>query len=259
MRFCARFSTQVHRESVESSSWNKREPATVRYTLRCLLVEGAELPVFRNITGAKAKLRVIVSIGSHKIRFASLTNKDGVLRWGPPGGGVQQEIEDIELPADLKQLPDVIIHLCRVKELDSAGDDVDGTSVCFARVPAAKLFMEKMKGPVYWQNLKEDRCRRGSRHALPKESFPGSLLLKLGFDRVEKAKSFAGKWDSGLLVERPMVGWHVRVYVYQARQLPASDADGALDPYLKLRFCGQSKQTNAKKKTTSPQWYESIR
>lgn len=50
----------------------------------------------------------------------------------------------------------------------------------------------------------------------------------------------------------------LRVYVYQARHLPAADDDGLLNPYVKVRFKGSKEKTKARGATTNPLFYETL-
>lgn len=76
------------------------------------------------------------------------------------------------------------------------------------------------QGPVQWQVLREDRSRRGTRHALRKDSFPGSLLIRLGLGRAERAVQTAGAgdtWAPSTAMPPPadLRPHHIRVYIYQ--------------------------------------------
>ena len=50
----------------------------------------------------------------------------------------------------------------------------------------------------------------------------------------------------------------MRVHIYQARNLPAFDESGVLDPYVKVRFNGLKGKSKTKTGTCDPCWFESI-
>ena len=89
------------------------------------------------------------------------------------------------------------------------------------------------------------------------EKNPGALLIRLGFGLNDDSRMV--KWDDidGRKLQdlRP---YCLRVRVYQGRNLPASDANGLLDPYVKARFCGHKKKTRVQSETTSPMFYETL-
>lgn len=48
-----------------------------------------------------------------------------------------------------------------------------------------------------------------------------------------------------------------QIHVYQARNLPAADASGSIDPYVVVKFMGHEAKTTVKKQTKNPSWYVS--
>ena len=50
----------------------------------------------------------------------------------------------------------------------------------------------------------------------------------------------------------------IRVFIYQARDLLASDETGLLDPYVKVRFCGKKEKTRVHAMTMAPLFYETL-
>ena len=60
--------------------------------------------------------------------------------------------------------------------------------------------------------------------------------------------------------------YELRVHVFQARNLPAKNADGLLDPYVKVSVAGTSAigmtdgepRTTLKHRTHDPLWYETL-
>lgn len=44
----------------------------------------------------------------------------------------------------------------------------------------------------------------------------------------------------------------LRVYLYQAKNLPSVDDNGMIDPYVKVRFAGQKKKSQIRNSTQNP-------
>jgi hypothetical protein len=132
----------------------------------------------------------------------------------------------------------------------------DSTPVCFARLNAAELVAGKFKAPSSWQVLGGDKSRLGTRFALGDEDFPGSVLCKLGLGRDEVAEEES--WEDEVQTCFDKLAYSVRVHVYQCRNLPAADADGGIDPYIRARFCGNVAQTVCKLQSTDPLFYQTL-
>jgi hypothetical protein len=47
-------------------------------------------------------------------------------------------------------------------------------------------------------------------------------------------------------------------YEFAGRELPSADANGSLDPYLKLSLSGIKRKTAVRYATVSPAWYQTI-
>eukprot|EP01084_Bolivina_argentea_P309384 535139_1 len=50
----------------------------------------------------------------------------------------------------------------------------------------------------------------------------------------------------------------LRIHLYSARDLSATDANGLCDPYVVVRCCGQITKSEAMYQTIDPQWYQSL-
>lgn len=236
---------------IDGASWlrNGRLPKTVRYTLRCFVGRGLDIPSFHDLAHGASKMHVRVSVG-----------EAAVLSFGPgrrKGGGGQvlwedtQEAVSIDLPASLTSIPDIIVHLCRTTTTGLSDP------VCFCRVPAAELYHERFRGRPAWHSLAEDKTRANTFSALDPERFPGSLLLRLGFGRDEWARSNAWKPPPSTFGrDAPRLPYQLRVHVCQARDLPPAGSTGHVDPYVLVRFNGEAAQrTKQKRHTSNPSWY----
>lgn len=233
-----------------TSSTSAVHPAAVKYTLRCALFCGADIPQFHSIASAKTKMRMTISIGSYEMHFdPQSVRKDGSVNWEEC-----KEKWPILLPADLTQIPDVIITLSRQLEKD------DFVGVSFARILAADFLVKGFASKCEWIHLKEDISRRQTKYALDKSQSPGSVLMRIGFGREEI--SVRHPWGDELELFAPfktqLVHREIRVHIYQFRKLVLSDDKLRLpNPFVSVACCGQKKKTAPKYKTLDPLFYES--
>jgi hypothetical protein len=126
--------------------------------------------------------------------------------------------------------------------------------VCFCRIPAAKLLKEQFRGAPHWEMLKPEPS------TLLNPMNPGAVLLQLGFGLSADAIDPVFSWPEDTLVKKPkeLAPFCLRVYIFQAKNLPASNDNGLLDPYIKVRFCGRKETTRAHSMTTAPLFYETL-
>jgi len=223
-------------------------PATVKYHLRCLAVMGSEIPSLRS-PGAlsPAKMALVVSVGNHHLRFAYEANKRGVVVWN-----ALDTLKSVELPVRIEEIPDVCVYLIRGPPRTQ--------TVCYCRIPAARLLKEQFSGEPRWELLKADPAIAKRHGGVAFTANPGAVLLKLGFGLSEDAVDPQFAWDEDLLKKKAVdvAPYCLRVYVFQARHLPASDENGLLDPYVKVRFCGKKDKTKVHSMTTAPLFYETL-
>lgn len=218
-------------------------PETALYTFRMHLIYGSEIPVFQGVTGA-AKMGVRVLLGRHVLTYSCKPNKKGVVLWDE-----LREARSLVLPKDLTQLPDIVLQLFKYPE---------GTGPCvsFARAKAVEVLANQFGQDPQWQELRADKTREGSFSGLGEDDHPGALLIKMGLGLDEDAQE--QPWSDELEMLRDRSPHVLRVHVYQARNLPSIDADGMLDPYVKIRFAGLKKKTKAQRMTTAPLFYETL-
>lgn len=227
-------------------------PSTVKYAMRCALFCGSDIPQLSySLATTKTKMRVTISIGSYEMHFEpKAVQRDGSVSWEQ-----FKERWPIVLPADLTQLPDVLVTLSRQVEKD------DFVGVAFSRVLTADLLIKGFTSKSEWLHLREDVSRRQTKYALDKSQSPGSVLLRLGFGREEVAVRHPWGDDVELFApfKNAMVHREVRVHVFQARRLvlPA-DRTRPPNPFVSVKCCGLRKKTGPKYKTLDPLFYESV-
>lgn len=213
------------------------------YRMRAHFVWGCEIPSM-TVNGLKSKVQLVMSCGLNEIGSSRGKNVNGVVEWND-----MEESEKMLLPEDLSQVPDIFLHLCR-------GEGDSRRAVCFARFKAKDLLESHsgFKGDVEWVSMKEDNAV----NALDDETFPGNVLVRMGFGTEEMAMETP--WSrSDLEAVNKRVPYQLRVHVYQGRRLPAADSNGLLDPFLIVRCMGEKpKQSSKKKKTRDPLYYETV-
>jgi len=111
---------------------------------------------------------------------------------------------------------------------------------------------------------------------LEKDEFPGSILMRLGAGERDLADDTKEEWHNALKSSNQKSAYQLRCHVYQGRDMPASDANGLMDPYFKVNFNGQRINTKStqeiknghkqtyrlpsqiKKATIDPLWYSTV-
>eukprot|EP00602_Paraphysomonas_sp_CaronLab_P003319 CAMPEP_0185019240 /NCGR_PEP_ID=MMETSP1103-20130426/1865_1 /TAXON_ID=36769 /ORGANISM="Paraphysomonas bandaiensis, Strain Caron Lab Isolate" /LENGTH=1852 /DNA_ID=CAMNT_0027549443 /DNA_START=18 /DNA_END=5573 /DNA_ORIENTATION=+ len=221
----------------------KAEPPTKLYVLKALVVSGTELPQFVDAKNPlkKKKLQIQVSIGRYEMFTQRAECNKGVSEWNEL---LQQEME---YPVDTSQIPDICVYIC-------TGSGSDLQPVCFYRMKAKDLLKGHFREPPKWIFMKEDK----SIDALDDGEFPGSVLIRLGFGPVEDAEATKLEWEQSVQRMRRRSPYQVRCHIYQGKDLPAADSNGLLDPFLKVNLLGQIQESDKKKKTRYPLYYQTL-
>ncbi|KAG5177195.1 hypothetical protein JKP88DRAFT_282166 [Tribonema minus] len=212
----------------ENSLWDYKTrmryvpPRMSRYILKATIHSGSDLP-------SKQKL--------HVKRVAASDKLPGVVRWDElltVGGGA------IELPADAERLPDIFVYLVR-----------DDENICLLRFKAKDVLRQGFDMSGRWMRFTRDAAI----DRVKKAGFPGSLLLRLGMGFEELAQAYP--WP--VPVHPKLQPYTLFMYIYQARDLNPEDANGLLDPYLKIRFNGTQQTTEVVKATRNPSFFKIVR
>ena len=213
--------------------------------LKAFVVVGQQLPKFLDLsTGGLLgvqDLRIQVCIGAIELTTRSVKFEEGMCRWNE-----LLRSDPIKLPADLKQIPDICIYLLRA----------DGKPVCFSRIPAVDVKENHTLGfhqTPKWYLLQEDEVLEG----LDEGEFPGSILMKLGFGRLDEDNiDSVAEWNQAMENVRSASPHQVRVHLYQGKNLPATDSNGLSDPYVNIIFMGIKYKSKVVKKSLYPEYYE---
>uniref|UniRef100_A0A452QDT9 Myoferlin n=1 Tax=Ursus americanus TaxID=9643 RepID=A0A452QDT9_URSAM len=116
----------------------------------------------------------------------------------------------------------------------------------------------------HWKQRSSDtfRRRRWRRKMAPSETHGAAAIFKLEGALVSN-KKFA-VYDATFLVSNPLLFflgvyiYHLRCYIYQARNLMALDKDSFSDPYAHVSFLHRSKTTEIIHSTLNPTWDQTI-
>ncbi|OWZ19250.1 Dysferlin [Phytophthora megakarya] len=249
----------------EREKFERSIPKTVKYMLRGALYCGVDLPRGSSniLTGGTSEVRVTISVGSYTITFESQeVGKDG-------SASFEQCLDHttaLDLPADLTQIPDIIVTLSRAIAGVAAATSrkEEFVSVSFQRFRAEELFARGFTGKCQWVVLREEIARRQTRHTLERSQSPGVLLLRLGFGRLEMATRhpWIDEADPNELftpLRFPRVHREIRVHIFQARGIESSASVTRLpSPVVNIRCCGQQKRTSVCQSTLAPLFYESV-
>eukprot|EP00941_MAST-03F_sp_MAST-3F-sp1_P004856 g4856.t1 len=212
---------------------------SIPYIFRIFVVLGAEIPKIRHITGV-SKMSIKVAVGSHELVTSKVENRRGFCEWGH----VLMYPRDIMLPEDHLQVPDVCVYLM-------AGTE----PISFCRVPAIDIMSKKNGGQAEWYQLQADPAV-GS---VKGNGIAGAVLLNIGLcSKKALDPPVLPDWEEHAAACRVKSPYQLRVHVYQGRNLPSSDDDGSLDPYLKIKFFTDSVKTRKKRCTRDPLWYQTF-
>lgn len=221
-----------------------KEITETRYTLRCDLYEASDMSL--DNTGMFGKdVQVQIRVGKIEANSKSKSVNDGRALFN-------EAMEDLELmfPEIKKekhsQFPDIFVYLMR-----------GGKHIAYLRWTAVELLElseKKIKEKDYmpkWLAFIEEPCL----DFFAAGDIPGFLLcsITLGKDDL-MAKAGRG----GKLVERVEQKYQMRFHLYMARFLPAKDENGLCDPYVIIKYYGQSIKSSVKMETCNPSWYETI-
>uniref|UniRef100_A0A7N6BMJ5 C2 domain-containing protein n=1 Tax=Anabas testudineus TaxID=64144 RepID=A0A7N6BMJ5_ANATE len=104
------------------------------------------------------------------------------------------------------------------------------------------------------------RRRRWRRKMVPSDCIGASAIFRLEgalTSKTDAAKLFGANTPTVSCYFRSYT-YHLRVYVYQARNLCAMDKDSFSDPYAHVSFLHVSKTTEVKRATLNPTWDQTL-
>lgn len=233
----------AHKKSITYDIPDAKMPQMGLYVLKAMIYQGSDFGSRgQSSNGTGAKYKVVISIGSHEIHTQMRVYDDGAVDWTE-----LHDLKDIDLPRDLKYLPDTFITVYKGNELSSQ-------SISFTRLKSLELLPSAKDGGdklARWYELRHDLSHRST----PIATYPGNVLMKLCLASIEDEAANAD-WETYRRRMEITRSYHLRVFIYQCKSLPSVNENGLLDPYVKVRFGGEKGKTVALTGTRNPAFYE---
>lgn len=228
-------------------------PRLKRYTLRAALFYGTEIPVFSSKTNwsRNTRMSLRISVGRHSVKSSRVPNLSGICHFNQ-----YIDLIDVELPAEIDQVPDIFVHLIRKTMNESR-------CICFARFKAQDVFCQDVASiksiePPHWVMLNEDKVI----NELEDHEFSGNVLMHLRLDNAEQKdyveEEIAQQWRQSASTTVQYMKYVLFVHVFQGKCLPSTDYDSLLDPYVKVACVGSEGQVSTRMSTRDPCFYETV-
>ncbi|RHX97045.1 hypothetical protein DYB25_006885 [Aphanomyces astaci] len=221
-------------------------PPTQNFTLRAFILSGTEIPAFSSKMrfGQNSRMSVRVCCGSTTLWTARVDNVKGLCQWNE-----YLESANLLLPSDLSQAPDVFVYL-----VHGAVGPV-ASNICYARYKAADLINTTGElPPVKWVSLVEDDVLDN----LADATYTGNVLLRLALEPTAATGRTDAAWKDLPNAKSPSASYALLVHLFQARGLPAADANGLIDPFVAVTCSGVGLKSSTKVKTRDPMYYETL-
>lgn len=236
----------AHKKTINYDIPDTLMPQGGLYVLKAMVYQGSDFGSTGtsgpSAANASTKYSLGISIGHHEIRTAFRGYENGAVDWIE-----LHDLKDIDLPREVKMLPDMFLTVYK-------GNDQTHQSVSFTRLKPVDILprTEDANDKIAkWYELRHDISHRSTNI----HGYPGSVLLKLMLASIED-ETAQQDWETyrrRLEIRKP---FHLRVYVYQCRNLPAVDDNAMLDPYIKVRFAGEKLKTITQSNTRNPCYYQ---
>eukprot|EP01038_Epipyxis_sp_PR26KG_P011587 gene11587-15520_t len=258
----------AHKKSIDYEIPESLIPSEATYFLRAMIYQGSDFGS-KGLAANKSndttlgiptlvKYRLGIQIGKHEFKTNFRVYENGYVDW------VQLiEINDCILPKKYEMLPDTFLTVYR------GTSETSNQSVAFKRLKTVDLLPKQYldndesnkKGPpsqptnstAQWYELEHDLSHRN----VPSIGYPGAVLLKLFLCNIEDVEDTID-WEPErrkLEIKEP---YCLKVHIYQCKDLPSVHDHTIIDPYVKIRFCGQKQKTEHKSMTQFPSYYETL-
>jgi hypothetical protein len=225
-----------------------KEITEKRYTLRCDLYEASDMSLDDSGLFGKG-VQIQIRVGKIEANSQSKDVQDGRALFNEAMDDLElmfPAIKDIAPGLGGPQFPDIFVYLLR-----------GGKHIAYLRWTAVDLLAESKKKidnkdfMPKWLTFTEEPCL----DAFGPGDIPGFLLCSITLGS-EDLMSKAGR--GGKLIEREEKKYEMRFHLYMARFLPAKDENGLCDPYIVVKYYGQTLKSSVKEATCNPSWYETI-
>ena len=137
------------------------------------------------------------------------------------------EVISERFPDEEAQIPDIVVYISK--------DEKKSHRICYLRIPAKDLIGSSTDDDwaITEYKLFEDK----SKDALNDEEFPGYVTMRLKLFKDQPPRSDDIFEDA----QNTMINDYVlRMFLYQARDLPPADDTATSDPFVKFRSIGKS-------------------
>jgi hypothetical protein len=217
-------------------------PKTERYVLKALVYAGQSLP--QGGFSKSGQFAVELRIMHRRLLTPIARMVNGYLMWE---GDQAVYLQDwLELPSNPAMMPDLFLYLL----------NKNAEPICYKRFSLASLLAkpesEQFTTPVQWEILRADRTCS----AIPKNVFPGAILLRIGFGKQSVAQLPTNGWNTAVTTQCKV--YQVNIHLYSGRGLPPSDSSGLLDPYVQVRLGSNIYKTKNHYKTRNPMLMETL-
>ncbi|RHY87253.1 hypothetical protein DYB35_010757, partial [Aphanomyces astaci] len=108
--------------------------------------------------------------------------------------------------------------------------------------------------PVKWVSLVEDDVLDN----LADATYTGNVLLRLALEPTAATGRTDAAWKDLPNAKSPSASYALLVHLFQARGLPAADANGLIDPFVAVTCSGVGLKSSTKVKTRDPMYYETL-
>lgn len=190
-----------------------------------------------------------LSCGKYSMFSKRVENNNGVSRWEEL---LQNDDDQMIYPKDETQMPDVFLHLCKGEPKSTTNPMLP---MSFARFNAAELLKKGFTATEpEWVLLKEDK----SLNCLADGEFPGNVLIMIGLGKKSEWYEERDRWETMRLQAEELATYHLRVHLFQARDIPDADMGGGVDPFFKINYWGREQKTSVFYKNKDPLVYQTL-
>ncbi|KAF0774226.1 hypothetical protein AaE_002074, partial [Aphanomyces astaci] len=89
-------------------------------------------------------------------------------------------------------------------------------------------------------------------------TYTGNVLLRLALEPTAATGRTDAAWKDLPNAKSPSASYALLVHLFQARGLPAADANGLIDPFVAVTCSGVGLKSSTKVKTRDPMYYETL-
>jgi len=185
-----------------------------RYNLEAEIFDAADLPEQLD------SCSIHITIGPYHVESQVNTVTNSYCRFNEKLPVISERF-----PFEEAQIPDIVVYISK--------NDRKSNRISFLRIPASELIGSSTDAnwPIKEYKLEEDKAK----DALNDEEFPGyvTMRLKLFKDQPPKGENIFADANATLVKN-----YVLRIFLYQARDLPPADETATSDPFVKFRSIG---------------------